>query len=279
MIRALFNKLKRLSLNLKKRRLPNTHLDASFSRKESIPGSDLSIFLRPTYSDYSRLCELLENIYTSNTYFDSKIAEISSLNLIDLGANIGGATLALLRKFKNIKSVIGVEAESFNYQMLHRNYFLFNEYFPQVSFKPVYGAITSDKNNVIEQSRNIRTESESLSISGTFTFKSSKVLTEGDSGTIPSITINEVLKSFDSNPLIVKIDIEGGEEDLFVSDYSWLKRVSFLTIELHDEYGLNFSNSSRNFLKALSSYDFAVVPRDSVLHCFNRQILNSTSKM
>ena len=43
-----------------------------------------------------------------------------------------------------------------------------------------------------------------------------------------------VLRAVDRNPWIVKIDIEGGEADLFTANTEWIDAVPVIMIELHD---------------------------------------------
>ena len=49
----------------------------------------------------------------------------------------------------------------------------------------------------------------------------------------------------------MKIDIEGGEDDLFSGDLDWLERTPLVIIELHDWLFPN-EPRSRNFLRAVS---------------------------
>ena len=53
-------------------------------------------------------------------------------------------------------------------------------------------------------------------------------------------------------PFIAKIDIEGGEADLFSSNTGWVDRFPVLIVELHD-WLLPRTASSRNFLKCVAA--------------------------
>lgn len=55
-------------------------------------------------------------------------------------------------------------------------------------------------------------------------------------------------------PFIIKIDIEGGEEELFSRNVGWIDAFPLLIIELHD-WLLPRSGSSRNFLRSIAEYD------------------------
>jgi FkbM family methyltransferase len=80
--------------------------------------------------------------------------------------------------------------------------------------------------------------------------------------------------TLNTNPLILKIDIEGGEDALFKGDTDCLSKFPLIIIELHD-WILPFSGSSRNFIKFIAQHDFDLVHRGENIFCFNRQILNS----
>ena len=77
-----------------------------------------------------------------------------------------------------------------------------------------------------------------------------------------------------TNPLIFKIDIEGGEKALFQGDVSWLNQFPAIMIETHD-WMLPFSGSSRNFIKAVAQFDFDFLHRGENIFLFNKQILGA----
>jgi FkbM family methyltransferase len=79
--------------------------------------------------------------------------------------------------------------------------------------------------------------------------------------------------SQNTNPLILKIDIEGGEDALFSGDTNWLNKFPLVIIELHD-WMLPFGGSSRNFIKSVAQHDFDFTYRGENIFLFNRQILN-----
>jgi hypothetical protein len=87
----------------------------------------------------------------------------------------------------------------------------------------------------------------------------------------PAELISSV-KNQPTYPFIFKIDIEGGESDLFKKDFEWVDSFPMLVIELHD-WMLPFQGSSRSFFKAISAYDFDIVYRGENIFCFNKRIL------
>jgi FkbM family methyltransferase len=74
--------------------------------------------------------------------------------------------------------------------------------------------------------------------------------------TVPAYTIPSILtqarKMGPTVPFLVKIDIEGHEDSLFLSGTQWIREFSVLIIELHD-WMLPQKANSRRFLKVISS--------------------------
>lgn len=70
-------------------------------------------------------------------------------------------------------------------------------------------------------------------------------------GPIESFTVNEILDSTKMNPFLVKIDIEGFEDDLFENNTEWIDLFNIIVIELHDWLLLD-KTTSNNFLKEIS---------------------------
>jgi FkbM family methyltransferase len=75
------------------------------------------------------------------------------------------------------------------------------------------------------------------------------------------------------HPLILKIDIEGGEALAFKGECDWLALIPMIIIELHD-WMLPGERSSENFLKAISRHNFEIITRGENVFCFNLNILN-----
>ena len=75
----------------------------------------------------------------------------------------------------------------------------------------------------------------------------------GTGGDIPLVTVNQLLqRAPDTEPFLVKIDIEGFEEDLFSKDLDWIDRFPILLIELHD-WMLPGKRVTRNFVSAMAA--------------------------
>ena len=89
--------------------------------------------------------------------------------------------------------------------------------------------------------------------------------------TVKTITIDEIIKENNLEYVdLLKIDIEGGEKELFESNYeNWLPKTRCIVIELHD--GLKMG-CSKNFFKAISKYNFSYHNRGGHLLFINRDL-------
>jgi hypothetical protein len=76
---------------------------------------------------------------------------------------------------------------------------------------------------------------------------------------VEAVTINDIMQRHGaSRLLIVKIDIEGGEHELFRSNLEWLDVTSLLIIELHD-WLFPGDATSATFFKAIEGRRFEMI--------------------
>lgn len=97
---------------------------------------------------------------------------------------------------------------------------------------------------------------------------------------IPVIDGAAVLRKFAATsmkPFICKIDIEGGEADVFDGPSEWMGQFPCIILEPHD-WLIPFQASSGSFLRALSRHDFDVVHRGEHIFCFNNSLLKHYSQ-
>lgn len=185
-------------------------------------------------------------------------AERQSL-IIDAGANIGASTVLFACTYDN-SLVFAVEPDAANFNLLSGNTAGLN----CVVF---HGAVGSEDGELLllDPGRS------------DWGFMTTRTQTSPATslGRVVSLSPHSILNHpgvGDSRPLIFKIDIEGGEEDLFAGDTDWMTSFPLLIIELHD-WMLPFSGSSRNFIRALARHDFDVVQRGENMFLFNRDLL------
>ncbi len=206
------------------------------------------IRLRPKTSDiYAFDLIFLWDEYDVNKYL--KKADY----IIDLGANIGLATLFYSIQYPNAK-IISIEPEENNYKILSSNTSFSDNIFP------INKAIWSSE-TYIGLARNITNNNDGF------------VYDITNNNNVPTITIDKIMKDFNIEVIdILKIDIEGAEKELFSTNYSnWLGKVKILIIELHD---LNNKGASKSFFKAILNYDFSIVfENKESLICLNNNFL------
>lgn len=182
--------------------------------------------------------------------------------IIDAGANIGASAVYFSYTFPN-SFIFAVEPDIINWHLLEINTTGLNVF-------NFCGAIS-------DVDGELALEDPGRSDWGFMTKRISESGNSSNHKKIKCISPSSILSHLnakDTTPLILKIDIEGGEDDLFCGDTSWLCNFPLVIIELHD-WMLPFSGSSRNFIKSIAQYDFDFVYRGENIFLFNRQILNS----
>jgi FkbM family methyltransferase len=258
-------------------RAGNVHLDKHAARLKKVPFTNVKVFLRPTESDVARVSEFLGSIYFNDSYLHAALKQTAPQVLIDIGANIGLSSLSLLREFPSIRKVIGVEAEQKNFEILKQNYELWSGIYPHINFQCIHGVATSSGDDLITQLDSLSEMTGKNSASGTFRFDAKGATEfEAASGTLKAISVSGLFNTIARRSgVVVKIDIEGGEEYLLSKNVDWIELCSFITIEIHDRYHETMINSSRGIMKVLATGDFAISPEKDVLHCFNRNLIGS----
>jgi FkbM family methyltransferase len=139
--------------------------------------------------------------------------EIRPRNIIDLGANIGVAGVWLVRRYGGSK-LVAVEPVPENAELARRNF--------------ERNGIAAD---VIEAAIGPNEGAAQFEVSATSTL--GRIGTEGIE--VALITPQSVIDRFPAHERIdlVKMDVEGAEQELFKADLSWLDRVDCLVVELH----------------------------------------------
>jgi FkbM family methyltransferase len=175
--------------------------------------------------------------------------------IIDAGANIGASAVWFALSYHPVL-IIAIEPAANNCALLKAN--------------------TAELNVIVHEAA-IGSEDGELFLQdphhGDWGFR---VGTTGDKK-VPVMSFASLIQDIDFNthfPMIAKIDIEGGEADLFAQHSEWLNNFALVIIELHD-WMLPFAGSSRPFIQTLARYDFDILQRGENLFCFNRRLLSS----
>lgn len=171
-------------------------------------------------------------------YYNKIITSGRKPLIVDAGANIGAATVFFQGCFP-ASHVVAIEPEAGNFAMLSRNT-------EGLEVENIQGALTSAPGYVTISDPKV----------GHWGYQTAPVDAEnaGNDATA-CITVRQIYEKYVNYlPFIVKIDIEGGEENVFAADTDWVEKTPLIIIELHDCM-MPGKALSRNFLKCVSSYD------------------------
>ncbi len=188
--------------------------------------------LTPTIQDFRVLLQIfyfdhykIDKLWMQTVEQSSQIRKNDARVILDLGSNIGLSALYFSLTIPNAEIIL-VEPSPRNMDIAKRNT-------KGCKCHYVIGAIASSKSK-------LRLVDPGLGPDGYRV-----ELNEG--GLVETFTVGELIQPLDSNPFLIKIDIEGFESNLFESNTDWIDKFPFLVIELHDWMLLN-QFGSRNFL-------------------------------
>lgn len=197
-----------------------------------VPGLAAPIALRGKTSD----AYVFEQIFVHDELAFHDLGTPSTV--IDGGANIGLATLYLLRRFPQAR-IVAVEFEAENFAMLERNC----RAYPNVSC--VHAALWPHEGFV----------GVSNAQDDAWAYQAREASADA-CGAVRTITIEQLRREHDLARIdMLKLDIEGAEFELFEHEPAWLDHVGVLAVELHDRVR---PGCSRRLFDALRSRTFAL---------------------
>jgi FkbM family methyltransferase len=193
-----------------------------------IPGMPHPIRLRPATTDWV----VMEQIFIDQAFslsqwpeherairarYESAIERGRTPVIVDCGAHIGLATLWFAGKFPDAR-VFAIEPAPENYEILRWNV----QPYPNIT--PVHAAVWDHETQV----RLLNADAEPWAWE----------TKETDSEGVQTVTIPGLLSREPDNVLLViKIDIEGSEVEMFRSNLEWIEQTPLIVIELHDWQG------------------------------------------
>ncbi|WP_027379451.1 FkbM family methyltransferase [Chryseobacterium daeguense] len=159
-------------------------------------------------------------------------------NIVDLGAHIGMTSIYLSMKYPESK-IIAVEASPENFLILKENTKSFK------NIECIHAAVYFEDGMV-------NFGGEELSYN-------QKISEKGTS--IRAISMDSLMKEYQLNEInLLKIDIEGGEEELLSKNNLWLGKIENIIIEIHQNY------TEEDLKKELKPFGFEIgVNKNSVL--------------
>ena len=155
--------------------------------------------------------------------------------IIDAGANIGASVVWFASNYPH-SHIVALEPDVENFKVLRDNAKGLDVDLRNVAVGSVDGSVTLTDPG--EGEWGYRTAIDS-------------------NGSCQLVSMNALVQEKMSegySPFIVKIDIEGGEDNLFEQQTDWVQQFPILIIELHD-WLLPGKNTSKAFLQCISRHD------------------------
>lgn len=173
-----------------------------------------------------------------NRIYEGILARNHRPLILDLGANIGAATRWFAHEYPKA-SIVAVEPDPENAYICQLNT---SGYAVQVETAAVGGApgaISLDTNG-----------------KGSMSYTATR---SGD-GDVPIVTIDQMLSTrrVDHELFIVKVDIEGFEDDLFAANTEWVREAQVIIIEPHD-FKFPDRNTSRYLQETMGRLPFQIL--------------------
>ncbi len=178
----------------------------------SIPGIDHPLWARAGTADV----ETFEEVFVTRQY-DVVLADFNPRHVLDLGANIGYASVDFSARWP-LAQIVAVEPVEENLQLLRRNIAAW----PNIT--AVHGAVWSRSARLLVANPHDAPNAYRMGEpSGPVT------------GEVPAYTVAQLMMQHDCGWLdLVKMDVEGAEVEIFHGNVDWLDRVGVLIVELHD---------------------------------------------
>ena len=178
--------------------------------------------------------------------------------IVDAGANVGAASLYLWGQWPTA-FVVAVEPERENFQVLLDNISSIRNIYAlrmALASKPGWARVVSNGHAC--------------------GFRATRYdgATQASCATeVACITIDEIVdRSPEAFPLIVKIDIEGAEREVFSDNTEWISKFPLIMCELHDcwDPGQSFS---RSFLRCISQHNRDFTIRGETVFSWSNDLL------
>lgn len=182
----------------------------------------------------SRHLEVTRRNFIDETYAGMIAAGVAPL-IVDAGANIGASALVLARYYPEA-TILALEPEPENFEILRAN----TRANPMIRCFQAALASADGEVQLTDPGRS------------TDAYRTGPAA-EGDRmGAVQAMSMHTVLELTRAKPLLAKIDIEGGEADLFAANTDWVDLFPALAIELHD-WMLPGQASSASFLACVAA--------------------------
>lgn len=237
---------------------------AAAARPVSVPDYECPVWLRPIRSDYSifwqsivrREYDLSRFAQTAAIVERAQAAIRAGQNpvILDCGGNIGLSVRSFARDFP-FAHIVVVEPDEQNMRVLKAN------------AAQVPGGVTPVLGGVASRSSHCKVVARDRGSAG---FRTAYCEAD-DPEAIRTHTVQDLFAMVPgAYPWIVKLDIEGAQEELFSDNLAWIGNVDLILLEL-DDWAFPWGGTSINFFRALSAHRFDYLVDGELIVCFRHR--------
>jgi FkbM family methyltransferase len=184
---------------------------------------------------------IYDQVFVRQEYTCVNVINEIPKSIIDAGANVGYSSAYFRQCFPNVK-VVALEPDVRNYGMLLRNVGGLD------GVITVLGALWGETCMLSMSNESYRDGSACAQVVSQL------------KGDVQAFTIDEIIQSYNlQHPILVKIDIEGAESNVFLQQRAdtWLEKVDTVVIEIHEDS--LFGNPVSDIELAMERHGFSFV--------------------
>jgi FkbM family methyltransferase len=228
------------------RRYYNSRADGLATLVVETPVRQHTLYYRPDTSDEHVIWQIfargdydlatLQRFADLREFVERRHGEGRRPLIVDAGANIGVSAVFFALAFPTA-TIVAIEPEAGNHELLVRNT-------QGLDVKCLRAALSAEAGDVALVDTG----------SGSWAFRTDR---SAAGHRIPCVTIDALYNEFggrDLYPFVAKIDIEGGEEDVFARNTDWVAKTPVVVTELHD-WLFPRQRTALPFLRCISGQD------------------------
>ena len=230
-------------------------------RSYRVPGIPSPVWLRETVADHATFWQnLVLRQYDIDRFphaarldeaYRGALAAGRVPVIVDCGANIGLSVLWFAARFPQAR-IVAVEPDEANHALLERN------------TRPLGDRVRLVKGGVWPRSDWLRISNPAA---GAAAFRVESCA-EGTPGALRAYSVPELhALGGGGELLVVKIDIEGSQRQLFDSGTDWVGQAHLVTLEL-DDWQFPWTGSSRSFFACMSRWPYEYLLGGESVFCF-----------
>ena len=187
-----------------------------------------------------------------NRFYESILSKSKKPIILDLGANIGASSIYFFFTYPGSK-IVALEPDIENYETLKKNV----------------------PSSIIHLNKAIACEQKNLKLNNSTIDPRAISIQYELKGEVECVPVNKIINDLGDNsePFLIKIDIEGGEKDLFIKNTDWIDKFKIIIIEPHD-WLYEGELTMKNFLNEIANLDrdFIILNENIVSIKNNRNI-------